>query len=498
MNYPLLTEYIEAIQESDNFDKLSDYIPVCDSVGKPIMSTGNFSVVFKMVDSKGLIHAVKCFTKEQDGRNESYREIAEELEYVTTNYLTSVKFYPNELFVSSRVTDDTEFPVVVMDWIEGLTLQESLERDLSTNHIYSLLLQFSKMSMWLISQPFSHGDIKPDNIIVRDDDTIVLVDYDGMYVPSMKGLPARESGTPDYRHPMRAKNSVYDEHIDDFSIAVIILSLMILYKDPSLYEQKGQKEGLLFSESDFYDIQSCLMYSSQKAKSNSLIWRRIFDVFETCLQNEKLTKEQAYMLRVPDIFDDDIIQGDKASSIISEIFWHISRSDYMIDVNLTDNILFFENSKFELKVEPHNGQLAISCDVNNTKVYSIYTINGLKKVLLSIDMWDNDIEAKLNYIVANMVLYLPELMIKTVEVFFENHFPDISKELTISTCGHTISVVSCNGLQTIREQKCIYFMLADSAFQKNCKRFGIEQIIAIDGMTGQQEKFQVHNLTQII
>ena len=94
--------------------------------------------------------------------------------------------------------------------------------------------------MWLISQPFSHGDIKPDNIIVRDDDTIVLVDYDGMYVPSMKGLPARESGTPDYRHPLRAKNNVYDEHIDDFSIAVIILSLLILYKDPSLYEKKGQ------------------------------------------------------------------------------------------------------------------------------------------------------------------------------------------------------------------------------------------------------------------
>lgn len=498
MNYPLLTEYIEAIQESDNFDKLSDYIPVCDSEGKPIMSTGNFSVVFKMVDSKGLIHAVKCFTKEQDGRNDSYDEIAEELEFVSTNYLTSVKFYPNELFVSSRVTEETEFPVVVMDWIEGLTLQESLERNLSSNHIYSLLLQFSKMAMWLISQPFSHGDIKPDNIIVRDDDTIVLVDYDGMYVPSMKGLPARESGTPDYRHPMRAKNSVYDEHIDDFSIAVITLSLMILYKDPSLYEQKGQKEGLLFSESDFYDIQGCFIYSSQKAKSKSLIWRRIFDVFETCLLNEKLTKEEAYMLKMPDIFDDNIIQGDKASSIISEIFWKISRSDYMIDLNLTDNILFFENSNLKLKVEPHNGQLAVSANLEKAKVFSLYTINGLKKILLSIDMWDDDIEAKLKYIVANMVLYLPELMIKTVEVFFENHFPDISKELTISSCGHTISVVSCNGLQTIREQKCIYFMLADDTFQKNCKRFGIEHIIAIDGMTGQQEKFQVYNLTQLI
>ena len=35
---------------------------------------------------------------------------------------------------------------------------------------------------------------------VRDDGSIVLVDYDGMFVPSLRGKDALEMGTPMYRH----------------------------------------------------------------------------------------------------------------------------------------------------------------------------------------------------------------------------------------------------------------------------------------------------------
>ena len=51
MNYPLISEYIEAIRSTeDNFDKLSNLRPVLDGNGNPIMSSGNFAVVFKMKD----------------------------------------------------------------------------------------------------------------------------------------------------------------------------------------------------------------------------------------------------------------------------------------------------------------------------------------------------------------------------------------------------------------------------------------------------------------
>ena len=42
-----------------------------------------------------------------------------------------------------------------------------------------LAYRFSQLAQWLIPQPFAHGDLKPDNILVREDGTLVLVDYDG-------------------------------------------------------------------------------------------------------------------------------------------------------------------------------------------------------------------------------------------------------------------------------------------------------------------------------
>ena len=81
MNYPLISEYIDAIRlAEDNFDKLSNLRPVLDGNGNPMMSSGNFAVVFKMKDvNDGRYYAVKCFLKEQEGRNERYQEIAEDL-----------------------------------------------------------------------------------------------------------------------------------------------------------------------------------------------------------------------------------------------------------------------------------------------------------------------------------------------------------------------------------------------------------------------------------
>ena len=110
MNYPLLSEYIESIKlAEDNFEELKHLRPVLDEDGKPVMSSGNFAVVFKMKDDQtGKVHAVKCFLKEQVGRANAYRMIAEELESVSSSYLTPIKYLGKELFVDSNATDETE------------------------------------------------------------------------------------------------------------------------------------------------------------------------------------------------------------------------------------------------------------------------------------------------------------------------------------------------------------------------------------------------------
>ena len=289
MNYPLISEYIEAIKAAeDNFEQLKHLRPVLDDDGQPVMSSGNFAVVFKMKDEQtGKFHAVKCFLREQEGRAEAYRQIAEELEFVNSTFLTPIKYLDKELFVDTSNSDENEFPVLLMDWVEGQTLDKYIREHIDDQYELSLLAyQFSRLAMWLMPQPFAHGDLKPDNILVRNDGTLALVDYDGMYVPAMKGQKARELGSPDFRHPSRTED-VFDEHIDDFSLVSILLSLKAIALQPKLLEQYGASDRLLFSANDYRNISQCSLLKDLNSQIDSEL-RVLVGLFTIVLEKSNL------------------------------------------------------------------------------------------------------------------------------------------------------------------------------------------------------------------
>ena len=252
MQYPLISEYVRAIQDaSSNLDKLAYLVPVLDDHGEPYRSSGAFAVVFKMKDEQtGKCYALKCFTEEQEGRAEAYRQIADELEFVDSSYITSVKYLDKEIFVDSSCEEDG-FPVLLMDWIDGETMESYIAENYQDNYAMAMLCyRFCKMAAWLRSQPFAHGDIKPDNIMVRPDGSLTLVDYDGMFVPAMKGQKSPTIGTKDFSHPLRTVDD-FDETIDDFALASIALSLKAISLKPSLLDEYGAADRLLFSVNDY-------------------------------------------------------------------------------------------------------------------------------------------------------------------------------------------------------------------------------------------------------
>ena len=63
MNYPLISEYIEAIKAVEgNYEQLMILRPILGEDGEPVMTSGNFAVFFKMKNEQtGKLHAVKCF-----------------------------------------------------------------------------------------------------------------------------------------------------------------------------------------------------------------------------------------------------------------------------------------------------------------------------------------------------------------------------------------------------------------------------------------------------
>ena len=291
MNYPLISEYIESIKHpEDNFNVLCTLRPVYDEAGEIVMSSGNFAVVFKMKDeSSGKLYAVKCFLREQEGRDIAYQQITDELEYVALTYLCSIKYLQKELFVDSTVSSDTEFPVLLMDWVEGVTLDKYVHQHISDKYALQLITyQFCEMAAWLMSQTFAHGDLKPDNILVTEDGALVLVDYDGMFVPAMQGQKARELGSPDYRHPLRTEDC-FNEHIDDFPLALIGMSLKAIALDTSLLQNNAKTDSLLFSESDFHNIGECLMMKSLCALLNDAEFSKLYALFLLAHSQQELS-----------------------------------------------------------------------------------------------------------------------------------------------------------------------------------------------------------------
>ena len=251
MQYPLISEYVKAIQDAgDNLDKLAYLSPVLDDHGEPYRSSGAFAVVFKMLDkSTGKYYALKCFTEEQEGRADAYRQIADELGMVDSLYITSVKYMEKELFVDSQC-EENEFPVLLMDWVDGETMEVYIAANYHNQSAMSMLCyRFGKMAAWLRTQSFAHGNINPDNIIVRPDGSLTLVDYDGMFVPSMKGYKSPTIGIKNFCHPLRTLDD-FDETIDDFSLASIALSLKAISMNPKLLDTYGASDRLLFSEND--------------------------------------------------------------------------------------------------------------------------------------------------------------------------------------------------------------------------------------------------------
>ena len=255
MLYTFSSAHLAAIREvHNNLRTLRHLVPVLDKDGEPYYSGGASSVVFKMKDEQtGKCYALKCFTEEQEGRAEAYRLIEEELKFVDSPYITSVKYLEKELFVDSD-SEDNEHSVLLMDWIEGKTMEAYINANYMDGHAMAMLYyQFCKMVDWLRSQSFAHGDIRLDNIIVRPDGTLTLVDYDDMFVPAMKGRKSPTISTKNFSHPLRTIDD-FGETTDDFALVSIALSLKAISLDSSLLQNYGASDRFLFAPTGYFDL----------------------------------------------------------------------------------------------------------------------------------------------------------------------------------------------------------------------------------------------------
>ena len=61
--------------------------------------------------------------------------------------------------------------VVVDDWIEGITLHESVMRSADSGdkaHLSNLARQFDRLALELLESDWAHGDLQPENILLDE------------------------------------------------------------------------------------------------------------------------------------------------------------------------------------------------------------------------------------------------------------------------------------------------------------------------------------------
>ena len=90
--------------------------------------------------------------------------------------------------------------------------------------------------------------------------TLKLVDYDAMYIPTLKGEQAIEKGHPSFQHPKR-NMADYNPLIDRFSFWLLLTSLEALKYDKTLWNKDlrggfNDEDNFLFKSKDLSNPQS--------------------------------------------------------------------------------------------------------------------------------------------------------------------------------------------------------------------------------------------------
>ena len=224
---------------------------------RPWYNNGSFAIVYKFRAKSGQLKAMRCFivdpsTDTQQRYEKMSRFFASSVPAITANF----KYYDAGIAIkkAGQVQLVTR-PIIVMDWINGGRLLDKV-RELCKLRDSASLLQLVEQWLDLLTSlrqaKMAHGDLTSENVMVRADGHLVLIDYDSVYIPGFSGLSSNIAGQEAYQHP-QMNDRPFNEHMDDFSGYVIYIALLALHLRPQLWDtySKYPENNLLFTRDDF-------------------------------------------------------------------------------------------------------------------------------------------------------------------------------------------------------------------------------------------------------
>ena len=241
--------------------------------GRPICYSGNYGAVFKFKCGTQQ-KAVRIWTKdlaimpELPARSEV---LSKKISQINNSCFIDFDFQAKGLLVSGQWT-----PIVVMDWCTGKNLKNAITDNINNpSGLIAIASNFLELVCLLHKQGISHGDLQHGNILVNEDYSIKLIDYDSLYLPchEFENKVEEIKGLPDYQHPARQDNKYASSKVDYFSELIIYLTIVALVEAPSLwtkYNVQNRDYSLLFDQKDFINFRHSKIYADLNELSSTV------------------------------------------------------------------------------------------------------------------------------------------------------------------------------------------------------------------------------------
>jgi len=253
-----------------------------NDAGRPLRVVGRDAVVYELRTPSGRILILRCFLRPDAQRDRAlaqrYEALRgdprlEQLRSAGGALPRDMQWIAEGVAFAGPDLRQVTAPLVAMERVPGRTLIQTVDRLCREGQVEPLALL---ADVWLATATtleeadFVHGDLAPDNLIVRPDGSMALVDLDTATWPSFAKTTAPAASNPAYAHPHGAPLDPAKR--DRFPALILWASLRILARHAGLRERWGDRPdqggaALLWSRNDLRQPSRSALFAALDALS---------------------------------------------------------------------------------------------------------------------------------------------------------------------------------------------------------------------------------------